>query len=162
MARRKGCGLKPKANAEPDPETVQQRRERRLAQRRVNDKNRRARVRALPPEERPKPKPKPKPEPAAVYSGEAFGPALPAEKIGGFTPKPEILPGLRRAGEVAHGECCWPVGDPAHPSFRFCGRAKVTSHDIPYCADHARVAYNPDAWKPGTKPLRARYMAKRR
>src|SRR5579875_2188488 len=34
--------------------------------------------------------------------------------------------------------CKWPIGDPSSDSFSFCGRA---SHDGPYCAQHARVAY---------------------
>ena len=35
--------------------------------------------------------------------------------------------------------CRWPVGDPRSPDFRFCG---CTAHEgMPYCVDHARVAY---------------------
>ncbi len=36
--------------------------------------------------------------------------------------------------------CKWPIGDPADPKFAFCGR-KATSG--PYCAEHARVAFQP-------------------
>ena len=35
--------------------------------------------------------------------------------------------------------CRWPVGDPRSPDFRFCGCAVYES--LPYCVDHARVAY---------------------
>ena len=36
--------------------------------------------------------------------------------------------------------CRWPVGDPRSPDFRFCG---CTAHEgMPYCIDHARVAYH--------------------
>ena len=43
---------------------------------------------------------------------------------------------VTKAGER---HCRWPVGDPRSPDFRFCG---CTAHDgLPYCADHARVAY---------------------
>jgi GcrA cell cycle regulator len=35
--------------------------------------------------------------------------------------------------------CRWPVGDPRSPDFRFCGCAAYES--LPYCIDHARVAY---------------------
>lgn len=36
-------------------------------------------------------------------------------------------------------QCRWPVGDPRSPDFRFCG---CSAHDaLPYCIDHARVAY---------------------
>ncbi len=35
--------------------------------------------------------------------------------------------------------CRWPVGDPRSPDFRFCG---CLAHEgLPYCVDHARVAY---------------------
>jgi GcrA cell cycle regulator len=35
--------------------------------------------------------------------------------------------------------CRWPVGDPRSPDFRFCG---CNVHEgLPYCTDHARVAY---------------------
>jgi GcrA cell cycle regulator len=37
--------------------------------------------------------------------------------------------------------CKWPIGDPAESSFGFCGHA--TSENSPYCADHARVAFQP-------------------
>ncbi|GAC1329813.1 MAG: GcrA family cell cycle regulator [Beijerinckiaceae bacterium] len=37
--------------------------------------------------------------------------------------------------------CRWPLGDPTTPEFRFCG---ARSGDIgPYCAGHARMAYQP-------------------
>lgn len=36
--------------------------------------------------------------------------------------------------------CKWPIGDPADPSFAFCGRK---SHEGPYCKDHAQVAFQP-------------------
>jgi GcrA cell cycle regulator len=35
--------------------------------------------------------------------------------------------------------CRWPIGDPRSADFRFCG---CTAHEgLPYCVDHARVAY---------------------
>lgn len=35
--------------------------------------------------------------------------------------------------------CRWPVGDPRSPDFRFCG---CTAYEgLPYCIDHARMAY---------------------
>jgi GcrA cell cycle regulator len=37
--------------------------------------------------------------------------------------------------------CKWPIGDPATDGFSFCGRR--TDIDGPYCAQHARVAYQP-------------------
>ena len=43
---------------------------------------------------------------------------------------------VTKAGER---HCRWPVGDPRSPDFRFCGCAAYDS--MPYCIDHARVAY---------------------
>jgi GcrA cell cycle regulator len=39
--------------------------------------------------------------------------------------------------------CKWPVGDPGKPDFFFCGRKSDVG--IPYCAFHARLAYQPSA-----------------
>lgn len=35
--------------------------------------------------------------------------------------------------------CCWPIGEPGQPGFRFCSADALTGK--PYCADHAAVAY---------------------
>lgn len=37
--------------------------------------------------------------------------------------------------------CRWPIGDPQHPEFHFCGRDKVQG--LPYCEFHARRAFQP-------------------
>lgn len=37
--------------------------------------------------------------------------------------------------------CKWPVGDPKHADFHFCG--KPAHPGLPYCAEHAAVAYQP-------------------
>ncbi|MDD5587101.1 MAG: GcrA family cell cycle regulator [Alphaproteobacteria bacterium] len=43
---------------------------------------------------------------------------------------------VTKAGER---HCRWPIGDPRSPDFRFCG---CNCHEgLPYCVDHARVAY---------------------
>jgi len=36
--------------------------------------------------------------------------------------------------------CKWPIGDPADPKFAFCGRKACSG---PYCAEHAKVAFQP-------------------
>jgi GcrA cell cycle regulator len=52
--------------------------------------------------------------------------------------------GIKRSEGIAvtkagDRHCRWPVGDPRSPDFRFCG---CTAHEgMPYCIDHARVAY---------------------
>ena len=56
------------------------------------------------------------------------------EGIGGVKRSEGIA--VTKAGER---HCRWPVGDPRSPDFRFCG---CTAHEgLPYCVDHARVAY---------------------
>jgi GcrA cell cycle regulator len=35
--------------------------------------------------------------------------------------------------------CRWPIGDPKHEDFRFCGRPVAAGK--PYCADHCATAY---------------------
>jgi GcrA cell cycle regulator len=41
--------------------------------------------------------------------------------------------------------CKWPVGDPKHADFHFCGK---TAHPgMPYCAEHAAIAYQPPTKK---------------
>ena len=45
--------------------------------------------------------------------------------------------------------CKWPIGDPRHPDFHFCGRA--SAEGLPYCADHARRAYQPPARRSGER-----------
>lgn len=37
--------------------------------------------------------------------------------------------------------CCWPLGDPRKPGFKFCGRHALTGH--PYCQTHFEAAYLP-------------------
>ncbi len=39
--------------------------------------------------------------------------------------------------------CKWPIGDPSADGFTFCGRR--TGQDGPYCIEHARMAYQPQA-----------------
>lgn len=36
--------------------------------------------------------------------------------------------------------CCWPLGDPTTPEFRFCGDMPSTSR---YCERHHKMAYRP-------------------
>ena len=56
------------------------------------------------------------------------------EGIGGASRSEGIA--VTKAGDR---HCRWPVGDPRSPDFRFCGC--VAHEGLPYCVDHARVAY---------------------
>lgn len=42
-------------------------------------------------------------------------------------------------GTVRTIACCWPIGEPATPGFRFCGAPALPGK--PYCAEHAALAY---------------------
>ncbi len=44
--------------------------------------------------------------------------------------------------ELRESTCRWPIGDPTTPEFRFCGGPSPVGGG-PYCAYHARVAYQP-------------------
>lgn len=61
-----------------------------------------------------------------------------------FEPTEELaIPVEQRATIATLKECScrWPVGDPTHEDFYFCGGDKVAG--LPYCEFHARKAYQP-------------------
>jgi GcrA cell cycle regulator len=43
--------------------------------------------------------------------------------------------------------CRWPLGDPKSPDFRFCGARRL--EPLPYCPDHALIAYQPASKRKG-------------
>lgn len=45
--------------------------------------------------------------------------------------------------ELRESMCRWPMGDPTSPDFRFCGGRAITG--LPYCTQHAQIAYQPAA-----------------
>jgi GcrA cell cycle regulator len=56
--------------------------------------------------------------------------------------------------ELGGGDCRWPCGDPGKPDFFFCGGNAITG--LPYCAGHARIAYQ-RAIPRGRSPASAAY-----
>lgn len=64
-------------------------------------------------------------------------------------PKPELMdpdvvvPFSERVSimELKENMCRWPMGDPTHAEFRFCGLK--TDSGVPYCGYHCRIAYQP-------------------
>lgn len=67
---------------------------------------------------------------AAVFVAEPYAPP----------PKPNIPESERKTLlQLEDGDCRFPVTD--GPPHQFCARAKVAG--LPYCADHARIAYAP-------------------
>jgi len=64
-------------------------------------------------------------------------------------PEPEPLENIVPIGqrcsllELSDAKCRWPIGDPGAQDFFFCGGKPVG--ELPYCAYHARMAYQPAA-----------------
>ncbi|WP_173796289.1 GcrA family cell cycle regulator [Hartmannibacter diazotrophicus] len=65
-----------------------------------------------------------------------------AEPEAKTSPRPEVID-FERATILTLTEhtCKWPIGDPSREDFFFCGRHSEAG--IPYCAHHARIAYQP-------------------
>ena len=63
------------------------------------------------------------------------------------TPAPAVpptppSPPRRRYGPSGQ-PCCWPLGEPGTPGFRFCGSGSEQGR--PYCPEHSSLAYVPRA-----------------
>lgn len=62
-----------------------------------------------------------------------------------YTPPSEelVIPIKERRfiATIEAGECRWPINDPRHADFHFCGKKQVTG--LPYCEHHARRAFQP-------------------
>jgi GcrA cell cycle regulator len=75
--------------------------------------------------------------PLASLRGENICPTL--ERIApSDTPARRVAVAPRRVGSHP---CCWPIGEPGTPTFRFCDEPAPL--DVPYCDEHARRAYKP-------------------
>ena len=89
------------------------------------------------------------PPPTREASAFVFGPTG-GDGAGPKPPQPirerNESPGSATIHTLGSHMCKWPIGDPSRDGFSFCGRRKG---DGPYCADHARIAYQPQS--PGTK-----------
>ena len=71
----------------------------------------------------------------ALYQGDAEPYVPPVEEL--VIPEKE-----RKYITTLTDSCCrWPIGDPQHADFHFCGKGKVTG--LPYCEFHARRAFQP-------------------
>jgi len=77
--------------------------------------------------------------------------ALAAQAVAAYEaeiePEPEPLENVIPIGqrcsilELSEDKCHWPIGDPGHADFFFCGGKSIIG--LPYCAYHARIAYQP-------------------
>lgn len=90
-----------------------------------------------------------RPKPQTIRAGGAAKstPAAPAAPRPPAEPavalEPQRLPNgdLVTVMNVKDSMCKWPIGDPADPNFSFCGRKAADGS--PYCAEHAKVAFQP-------------------
>jgi GcrA cell cycle regulator len=71
---------------------------------------------------------------AAAPVAVAPRPAMPAPPAA--APAAAVLRPFQRLGGRA---CCWPIGEPGTPEFRFCTSEALSGK--PYCPEHASVAY---------------------
>lgn len=78
--------------------------------------------------------------------------ALKSEEATDLEIAPRVLPQIEAEAityermsilNLTEQTCKWPIGDPGRPDFFFCGRKSDSG--IPYCAYHARIAYQPSA-----------------
>jgi GcrA cell cycle regulator len=91
----------------------------------------------------PRPRPQPTARPSAPRRIEAAQPRVAAP----VQPTPVVapdLPGTATVQTLGAHMCKWPIGDPGSDGFSFCGRRATQGV---YCAEHARVAYQPQARK---------------
>ena len=70
--------------------------------------------------------------------GPPLAPVLAAPKPPKPPPAPAATP---RPATGKEPPCCWPIGEPGMPGFRFCGCVALPGK--PYCAEHAGLAYVP-------------------
>jgi GcrA cell cycle regulator len=56
--------------------------------------------------------------------------------------------------QLTEKTCRWPIGDPGSAEFYFCGGDTV--NEIPYCAYHSRVAYQPLDRRRDKRPFRGK------
>ena len=83
----------------------------------------------------------------AQVSGSYAPSAQPAARVAMDSPEPaaqlrpsiqlRAVPPPRPAARVS--TCCWPIGEPGTPSFRFCDEGALPNK--PYCQEHASLAY---------------------
>jgi GcrA cell cycle regulator len=85
------------------------------------------------------PRPQPLRAPRVAVAPRSTLPAMPqapAPVAAVAAPVAVVRPFPRAASARA---CCWPIGEPGQPGFRFCTAEALTSK--PYCQEHAAVAY---------------------
>ena len=84
------------------------------------------------------------PEPPAIVTHRP-APDFPLNPLPSAAPQPVALAVSERVTimDLRDSMCRWPMGDPTKPDFRFCGARSITG--LPYCSQHAQIAYQPAA-----------------
>lgn len=75
---------------------------------------------------------------APVRKAEEIKREQPVRRIAANNDTPIKVKGVSMV-ELKDKMCRWPLGDPKDPKFHFCGCVSVPG--LPYCADHAKIAY---------------------
>ena len=70
---------------------------------------------------------------AAVRAEPAMAAPSPTRPVAQLRAVPPPRPAVRVSA------CCWPIGEPGTPSFRFCDGGALPNK--PYCQEHASLAY---------------------
>ena len=50
------------------------------------------------------------------------------------------IPRVKAPSPPEFGQCCYPIGEPRTPGFRFCA-APVAQQGLPYCLEHKRLCH---------------------
>jgi GcrA cell cycle regulator len=112
----------------------------------------------------PRPKPVVPPRPAVVAgtdvaSAQQRAAALaPAPQAAAGQAAPAPRPAVARPAnvigvlELTSHTCRWPIGDPDDPEFGFCGMK--TADGLPYCPEHAAIAYQQQVDRKPGEPKR--------
>lgn len=64
---------------------------------------------------------------------------------------------IKTLANLEAGECRWPIGDPRHADFHFCGAKQAEGR--PYCIEHWTLSFIPSAQRrpsgaqPAPRPL---------
>lgn len=70
---------------------------------------------------------------SVVMAGQAPRPVTPPP------PRPLAPPAPPPPPRLSNATCCWPLGEPGKPGFRFCTERALAGK--PYCEQHAALAY---------------------
>lgn len=89
----------------------------------------------------------PKTKPKKLHKTVFYFHAEPAAPVNDIAAEPIVIATSLRVQllDLTFYSCRWPLGDPRHADFAFCGADRVKPHDESnaYCAHHAAIAYRP-------------------